>query len=435
MSSETTKPGLNGLVQIAQAFAQTRYRTRAGLSRAAFEAWRDRAVADWLRRDVQQVRYYRDLPPPKALSDLPIVDKATLMADFGAFNRGEIDAQAGWAAFAQDGRIGDVSVGASTGTSGNRALYVITPAERYRWLGTILAKALPQFPWRSERVAVVLPQSSSLYETAARARRLSLKFFNLRNGLERWADALAAYDPTVLIGPPRILRVIAEEVTGLRPRMVYSGAETIDPIDRAAIANRFGFPPGEIYMATEGLFGVTCSHGRLHLAEDAVHFEFEDVGDGLVNPLVTNFRRQFQVMARYRMNDLLRLSPEPCPCGSPLLAVDEVVGRMDDIFEFGAPNGADPPVRVTPDIMRNAVLDADRQITDFRIHRVGPEEVVLLLPPEATAEAAQSARAALGALLDDRRPGISLSVRHQNLGLDTTRKLRRVENIWQGPKA
>lgn len=77
-------------------------------------------------------------------------------------------------------------------------------------------------------------------------------------------------------------------------------------------------PLEQIYMATEGLLAVTCRDGTLHLCEDSVKFEFEPVGEGLVSPLVTAFRRQAQIMARYRLNDLLRLSTSPCRCGSPL---------------------------------------------------------------------------------------------------------------------
>ena len=88
-------------------------------------------------------------------------------------------------------------------------------------------------------------------------------------------------------------------------------------------------------MATEGLLGTSCAHGTLHLAEDAVHFELEPVAGGdLVSPIISNFTRETQIMARYRMNDLLRLKPEGCACGSPLRAIAEVAGRSDDIFEL-----------------------------------------------------------------------------------------------------
>ncbi|NVO56461.1 CoF synthetase [Rhodobacteraceae bacterium B1Z28] len=417
---------MSDLWHIARAFASTRYRTRQSLSRADFLNWQDRALRRWLQRDVPKTRYYSSAA--SRLDTLPIVDKAQMMADFGAFNLVGISAPVGWQHFETSGTIGDISVGASTGTSGNRALYVITPQERLRWLGTILAKALPRFPFQAERVAVILPQSSSLYDTAARANRLELAFFDLKEGMERWSNRLAAFDPTCLVGPPRILRALAEEDIGLTPRIVYSSAETLDPVDRQVIEAGFALKLGQIYMATEGLFGVSCPHGNIHLAEDTTKFEFEPAGDGLVNPIVSCFQRQYQIMARYRMNDLLRLMPEPCRCGSPLQAVREIVGRMDDVFVFDADT---KPIYFTPDVLRNAVLDADRSIDDFRILRVAERRIELVLPERSKPEQLQTSKAALERLIQARCKGITVSARTAQLYPDNHRKLRRVENQWQ----
>jgi len=418
---------MSDLWHIARAFASTRYRTRKSLSRADFLNWQDHAVRHWLQRDVPKARYYASAV--SMLDSLPIVDKAQMMADFGAFNQGGISAAVGGQHFESSGTIGDISVGASTGTSGNRALYVITPQERFRWLGTILAKALPRFPFQAERVAVILPQSSSLYDTAARTNRLDLAFFDLKEGMERWSNRLAVFDPTCLVGPPRILRALAEEDIGLTPRIVYSSAETLDPVDRQVIEAGFAVQLGQIYMATEGLLGVSCSHGNIHLAEDTTKFEFEPAGDGLVNPIVSSFQRQYQIMARYRMNDLLRLMPEPCPCGSPLQAVSEIVGRMDDVFVFDADT---KPICFTPDVLRNAVLDADRSIDDFRIRRVSERRIELVLPERSRPEQLQTSKAALERMIRTRCGGITVVARTARLHADKHRKLRRVENQWRG---
>ncbi len=347
------------------------------------------------------------------------------MADFATFNRGRITTEEGWRAFETTGRIGHVSIGASTGTSGNRALYAITPAEQDRWLGTMLAKAVPRFLTEPERVAVILPQSSALYEGANRSRLLRLQFFDLRQGFESWLPSLEAFAPTTIVAPPRLLRHLAEQAGRLSPRRLFAGAETLDPIDRTVIEARFGKKLGQIYMATEGLFAVSCAHGRLHLAEDVNHFEFEPVEGGLVSPLVTGFRRRFQVMARYRMNDLLRLSDCPCTCGSPLTPVDEVVGRMDDAFLFDRADGA--RVLVTPDVMRNAVLDAARAIADFRILREGRDRVALVLEPSLAQESANTALNALEQLFARRGLVLHVLLRRETMPFDAQRKLRRVE--------
>lgn len=419
------------LGQAASAFAQTLWATRAGRSRAGFEAWQARALTRWLARDLPRVAAYADIPAGTGLGELPVTDKAMLMARFQDYNVGRISAADGWSAHAGTGEIDGISIGASTGTSGNRSLYAITAPERYRWLGTILAKTIPGFLWRAERVAVVLPQDSTLYQGANRTGRIRLRFFDLRQGVESWLAALVAFAPTTIVAPPRVLRHLAQHAPHLHPRRLYAGGETLDPVDRQIVEARFGLRLGQIYMATEGLFGVTCAHGRLHLAEDANVFEFEPVGEGLVSPLVTSFRRSFQIIARYRMNDLLRLSDAQCACGSPLRVVDEVVGRMDDAFVF-ARDGQGVPVLVTPDVMRNAVLDAARDISDFRIIREPDGAVTLALHPELAEASAAAARNALAALFARRGLAPELTLRRDPMSFQPAAKLRRVENRCKG---
>ena len=191
-------------------------------------------------------------------------------------------------------------------------------------------------------------------------------------------------------------------------------------------------------MATEGLFAISCSEGRLHLTEDFVRFEFEPVGDQLVTPIVTDFSRHFQLTCRYRMNDLLRLGGRGCPCGSPLQIVDAVEGRQDDVFWFG-------DRMVTPDVLRNAVLDCSPSITDFRIQQRLDGSVELRLPSTVEPVVQKSALAALeGALhtavrgqrctpdTNEQTEGPNL-VRLANWNLTPdqllSRKLRRVERL------
>jgi putative adenylate-forming enzyme len=411
------------MIRLAEAvgsFALTRWVSRK--TRPDFERWQAASLRRFLDRDLPRAPFYGKAPAN--LADLPVTDKALLMARFEDFNTHGLAAAQAWTAVARDERAGALTVGCSTGTSGNRGLFVISEAEKYRWLGAILAKAAPDLLWRGMRVAVILPQNTGLYDSARKSRLIRLAFFDLTAGPESWHDALEAFDPTVIIAPPKILRHFAAENFRLRPKRVFSAAETLDPVDRPAIENYFRLPLDQIYMATEGLFAVTCRQGGLHLAEDSVFFEFEPAGEGLVTPLVTSFRRQTQIMARYRMNDLLRLSEQPCRCGSPLRSVDEIVGRMDDVFRVASANGS---ILVTPDVLRNAVLKADRRIDDFRLVQTGPDRIELRLAPTLADDAATAARQAVQALLEARKAIATVALIRAPLPLETGHKLRRVE--------
>lgn len=414
---------MTSIARALKSYLHTRWHTRKGQSRAAFKAWQAQQLEHWLTHDLPKVAAYD--APPKSLTDLPIIDKAEVMRRFEDYTLGKIPANAGWDAFQGTGKIGELSIGASTGTSGNRALYAITDEERMDWLGAILAKALPGFWHRRERVAIILPQNSSLYDGANDTRMMRLRFFDLHAGVETWTRELEDFAPTTIVAPPRVLRHLAETDAKLAPKRVYSGGETLDPVDRSLIEKHFDLTLGQIYMATEGLFAVSCKHGHMHLTEDANFFELEPVGEGLFSPVITSFRRRYQIMARYRMNDLLRIDETPCSCGSPLLVVSEVVGRMDDAFEM---NGR----LVTPDVLRNAVLDAARDIEDFRLVRSGETTLDLTLPEEVSGAAAALAQGAVEGALRARGLPCEVSVSRASLVLDTDRKLRRVENRWQG---
>ncbi|MGX8008610.1 hypothetical protein ACVDG8_006065 [Mesorhizobium sp. ORM8.1] len=111
------------------------------------------------------------------------------------------------------------------------------------------------------RVAIILPQNTGLYDSARKSRLVKLAFFDLTRGPESWRGALEAFDPTVIVAPPKILRHVAAERFQLRPRRVFCAAETLDPVDRTIIEAFFQLPLDQIYMATEGLFAVTCRHG------------------------------------------------------------------------------------------------------------------------------------------------------------------------------
>jgi putative adenylate-forming enzyme len=422
------------LAHAIQAFWKTkrlaaRWRTRDDVAR-----YQQRRLQRFLRHAAPRVPYYAT-GGALDLRDLPLMDKAEVTANFDRLNvKGVTFGEARRALDAERGRVRGLIVGQSTGTSGNRGVYVLSEAERFTWLGVILAKTLPDVPWVRHTVAIVLPSYGLLYASAAETGRLAIRFFDVALGLDRWHDALRAFTPDTIVAPPQVLRALAER-GGLRPRHVFSGAEVLDPLDRAIVEAAFSVTVREIYMATEGLFGVACARGTLHLAEDIVAFEWGDVPGApeLAVPIVTDFTRSTQIVARYRMNDLVRRSDAPCACGSPLQAVASVEGRQDDVFLLRG-GSAGGQVMVTPDVIRNAVVDADRRILDFRVVQTHADRVELTLAADAGPDVASAAVASLGHALA--KTGAGPTGIDMRLGIEVPldRKLRRVRRDWRPPQ-
>ncbi len=414
---------------LALAFMRTRALHRWLRSRDRVGKWQNAKLERLRRSAIADVAFYRELGDVP-FSDFPIVGKQDVMRRFEAFNRLGLTASQMWEMIERGETPEGYDVGCSTGTSGNRGLYLISDIERFVWLGTILAKALPIS--LRQRVAIVLPRMSRLYDTANESKVLKLLFLDLREGLPNAAKALTAFEPTVLVGPPKALRWFAENGTAISPRLMFSSAEVLDPPDRQSIERHFKLKLREIYMATEGLFGVSCEHGTLHLAEDVVHFEFERVANAadLVTPIVTDFTRRTQIMARYRMNDILRLDSNRCACGSALQAVSEIIGRCDDVFVLPNRDSSKPPVMLTPDLLRNAVLGADRIVDDFRVRRIEENRIEVVLPAGIPASVGVTARDAVLQACVKAGTCPEVVLRQEALLPRNDTKLRRVENFW-----
>lgn len=291
---------------------------------------------------------------------LPPIDKAEMMAQFDALVTVPVSREAALevALRAEATRdfaplIDGLTVGLSTGTSGQRGLFLVSPAERAAWAGIILAKLLPDALVGRHRIAFFLRANSALYESLG-ARRIQFRYFDLERPLAALADELAAFSPTAIVAPPTVLRALAERVA-LRPRRVVSVAEVLDPLDEVVIRGGFGLPVEQVYQATEGLLGATCRRGALHLAEDVNHFELVPLGEGRFTPIVTNLFRTTQPIVRYRLDDVLALRPSPCPCGSPFVALDAIEGRVGDVVWGAGPHG---PVPIFSDLLARAIARA-----------------------------------------------------------------------------
>jgi putative adenylate-forming enzyme len=408
----------------ARAYGLARWRELRLHDRHAVAAYQASQIARLTDDAAGNLAFYRPYRG-RTFADWPVIDKPILLQNFSGMNRAGLSAEQIRAALA-DGKeqLAGHVIGESTGTSGNRGYYVLDDRERFVWLGTILAKALPDALWRRHRVALAMPGLPPLYRSVTGGSRIKLAFFDLALGPESWAADLDAFAPDTIVAPPKILRWLAERDL-LHAQNAFSGAEVLDPIDRAVIEAAIGHPVREIYMATEGLFGVSCRHGTLHLAEDVVHFEWSrpDPASSLVAPIVTDFTRRAQGMIRYRMNDLLELDCSPCRCGSPYQAVKRIEGRQDDVFLLRRRDGTERVV--TPDVIRNAVVDSHPAIRDFRVVQTGSNQITVWLAHELSAEIDEVTVKCLSARLHALGLAPAISVR-RGIDLKFDTKLRRV---------
>jgi putative adenylate-forming enzyme len=353
------------------------------------DAWQSRRLQAFFQRELPQAPYYRPFVrqgSPVRLGDLPIADKQTLLTHFDALNTREIrfDDAMRLALAAERSRdfspeLGDITVGMSSGTSGQRGLFLVSRRERLLWAGTILARALSAeslariaSPWQPPlSIALFLRANSNLYSTL-RSRRVAFAFYDLLQPLDAQIDALSRRAPEALVAPATVLRRLAEAKRSgalrITPRQVISVAETLEPDDAVVIEAAFGRRVEQVYQATEGFLGYTCPAGGLHLNEACVHVEPEwlDAAHTRFHPVITDFTRTTQLIVRYRLDDVLRVADLACPCGDASLTLAGIDGRRDAVLVLPA-RGSGEPRAVFPDLVRRAMMLAGGSVRDYRI--------------------------------------------------------------------
>ncbi len=327
---------------------------------AVLRAWLAARRSGWslrTRSDVErrQARLWRAMTPVIArtpavsglagrpLAGFPILSPDALREGFDAWNTLGLTRPATEVAAlaAETGGSGEVRpgifAGLSTGSSGRRGLFVTSAAERGGWIGQILARLLPvDALFRPTRIALCLRADNQLYGDIGAAGPFRFLFVGLDIPAPERFERLRAFAPDVLIAPPQVLADLARRTDRPWPlRRLFYGAEPMGEAERGWIAERLGVRPDPIYQATEGFLGAACRHGTLHLNEDVLIIEREPVpGTRRFLPIVTDLRRTTQPMIRVRLPDLLEPLAAPCPCGSPLTAVQPVEGRLEDLWRW-----------------------------------------------------------------------------------------------------
>ena len=131
-------------------------------SREALVAYQEIRWAAFVNSTLTQSPFY--LPYIKGgkvnRQTLPIIEKATFMDHFNEINTVGIDRDEAMALAVKaessrdfDSTMGDITVGLSTGTSGKRGLFLISPSERESWVVMVMDRILPPKWLNKQKVA------------------------------------------------------------------------------------------------------------------------------------------------------------------------------------------------------------------------------------------------------------------------------------------
>ncbi len=368
----------------------------AHLSSRSLQAHQRRRVARILGHAKRHSSYYAEQLASRRLEDAPLMDKATMMREFDRINtaglhRDElVDFRI---AQERSGRVdlfqGRYSIGLSSGTSGNKVLTVLSDWERIRYAALVWARSGVPAHVREPRVLFALRTNNATFAsiTLAGIEMVYVDYFVAVDELVRLINDRRL---NVVAGPPSQLVLLAERRAELESPIeaVISYAEVLDQATRERLAHDLGAPVVEIYQGAEGMIGVTCPKGFLHLNEDIVLVELWDAGDtigGAKRVVVTDLYRRTQPFVRYQLGDLLEIDDERCSCGSSFRRIRRIHGRADSVFLL--PGAAGGEVRLMPDYVRRSINQASPDILEYQAIQWAPDDIEVRLTLRAGADA------------------------------------------------
>lgn len=289
-------------------------------------------------------------------------------------------------------------VGLSSGTSGNKGLF-ITPKKMTKQIPSLfLARGGIKLTDLPVRILFMLRVFSQGFEDI-NAPFIKLSYLSTMTKVDEIISTAKEKRINILMAPPSLIRELLPSASLLpRFKRIITYAEVLEKEEKARFGKTFQTDIVEIYQASEGQIASPCKCGNLHINEDLVYVElFSESGNVVTEPgviaskmIVTNLINEAQPLLRYEMNDVIVLGGE-CPCGSSFRRIDHIIGRNDDVFRFMNQKGE--MIAVYPDLISRWIITVSDEIREFIATQTRIDTVDLLidaLPSEHLKEAIQS---------------------------------------------
>ncbi len=324
--------------------------------RERLEAYQLQKLQETLALAARSVPYYReqwarigfdprDVRRVEDLAQLPVTEKEDVRANPEAF-------------VSEEARGGKLFSGNTSGTTG-KPIVTFKDAACYQrvWAFQERQRRNNGITGKRPRVSIGVRPVVPMEETRPPFWRhdwtednwLFSNFHISEKTLDAYVGQIAAIDPEEINAYPSGVYLVAAHalrrgITSIRPAAVVTCAETLYTDQRRTIEEAFQCRVADQYGAAEVPFWVgQCAHGTYHQSMEFGVMEacvgatpvWDEPGDAVG----TGFVNTVQVLVRYRLGDSVVLSREwpRCACGWHTAAVEQIVGRIDDILY--APDG------------------------------------------------------------------------------------------------
>lgn len=316
--------------------------------------------------------FHRGIDEAQPLEALPVLTKATLMAEFDhlvtdpALRLADLESHLAGAQ-AHEPFLGRYTVLSTSGSTGRRGVFVFDRAE---WIEALAAIARPLAwaeappPWTRPRSALIASGAAWHYSAqvgrALKSNWLPTLRLDAATPLPDLVAQLNNWQPQALAAYPSVLLQLAEEQLAGRLRItlrhIGTSAERLPAATRERVRAAWGIRVFDTYGATEyAPIASECREGHLHLLEDRAVIEVVDergrlvpAGEPGARLLLTVLDRRTQPLIRYEISDGVRERPGRCACGRPFRMLEGIEGRVEETLAFAPRAFGAPQVQVHP---------------------------------------------------------------------------------------
>ncbi len=374
-------------------------RNRSRLDQRGITQYQHKEIKRLIAYSMENSPFYRNLYhelPVDTMEDffaLPTINKQIMMDHFNELNTCGLD-KAQVLDFALEKEknkeyegyyLDKYVIGLSSGTSGNKGVYITPRTLTERLPFVFLARSglrLKHLPFRILFLLRVFSQGFKDINSPV----IKLEYMSTMTDPEMIVAALNEKHINIIMAPPSLLRLLIplEPKIATKLKQIVCYAEVLETEEKERLSAIFGAPVIEIYQASEGQIASACKCGNLHINEDLVYIEiYDEDGRPVTRPdvagsrmLVTNLVNYAQPLIRYEMNDMIVLG-DACPCGSRFRVVKRIIGRNDDIPVFRTKDGHNR--QVFPDLFARWIITASDRIREFKVVQQREDEVTILV--------------------------------------------------------
>lgn len=334
--------------------------------------------------------------PLKSMNDfykLPVINKTIMMDNFTDLNTCNLNKEEvmDYAVEKENNKdfLGyyndEFVVGLSSGTSGNKGIFVTPKKMTERLPAVFLARGGFPLSLLPYKILFMLRVFSQGFDDI-NSKLVSLNYLSTMAKIPDVINKINHLKINILMAPPSFIRELLpyRDQVNVDIKRIMTYAEVLEIEDKLRFEETFNTKVIEIYQASEGQIASSCKQGYLHINEDLVHVELYDEEDNIINEpgtighkmIITNLVNYTQPLIRYQMNDMVVLDTK-CECGSNFRRIKKVLGRHDDLIYFNDINNSKR--YIFPDLLVRWIIVSSENIREFQVVQFTINEIIITI--------------------------------------------------------